>query len=45
MMTEWEQNDPMGVVLFQEVWLYGKKKDLNWTPYPLPYLDLGPNNV
>ncbi|MBF0280882.1 MAG: hypothetical protein HQM13_24025 [SAR324 cluster bacterium] len=45
MMTEWETNDPMGVVLFQEVWLYGKKKDFDWKPYSLPYLDFGPNNV
>lgn len=45
MMTEWETNDPMGAVLFQEVWLYGKKKDLDWDPYALPYLDMGPNNI
>ncbi|MDE0112911.1 MAG: ABC transporter substrate-binding protein [Albidovulum sp.] len=45
MMTEWETADPMGVVLFQEVWLYGKKKDIGWQPYVLPYMDFGPNNV
>ena len=45
MMTEWETADPMGIVLFQEVWLYGKKKDLDWQPYVLPYMDFGPNNV
>lgn len=45
MMDEWGTNDPMGAILFQEVWLYGKKKDLDWSPYELPYLDFGPNNV
>ena len=45
MMTEWETADPMGVLLFQEVWLYGKKTDLDWQPYVLPYMDFGPNNV
>ncbi|SMX25251.1 ABC transporter substrate-binding protein [Boseongicola aestuarii] len=45
MMEEWETNDPMGIVLFQEVWLYGKKKDLDWQPYTLPYLDFGPANI
>ena len=45
MMTEWETADPMGIVLFQEVWLYGKKTDLGWQPYVLPYMDFGPNNV
>ena len=45
MMDEWGSNDPMGTVLFQEVWLYGKKRDLDWKPYPLPYLDFGPGNV
>lgn len=44
MMDEWGTNDPMGAVLFQEVWLYGKKKDLDWRPYELPYLDFGPTN-
>lgn len=45
MMDEWGSNDPMGTVLFQELWLYGKKRDLDWKPYPLPYLDFGPSNV
>ncbi len=45
MMTEWESSDPMGAVLFQELWLYGKKRDLAWEPYPLPYLDFGPVNL
>lgn len=45
MMDEWGTNDPMGAILFQEVWLYGKKKDLDWQPYALPYLDFGPTNV
>ncbi|WP_179141910.1 ABC transporter substrate-binding protein [Salibaculum halophilum] len=45
MMDEWGTNDPMGAILFQEVWLYGKTKDLDWRPYELPYLDFGPNNV
>ena len=45
MMTEWESNDPMGAVLFQELWLYGKKRDLAWQPYQLPYLDFGPANL
>ncbi len=45
MMTEWETADPMGIVLFQEVWLYGKKKDVGWQPYVLPYMDFGPKNV
>ncbi len=45
MMTEWETNDPLGIILFQEAWLYGKKKDLAWQPYSLPYLDFGPANV
>ncbi|MES0884092.1 ABC transporter substrate-binding protein [Roseibium sp. SCP14] len=45
MMGEWETNDPMGMILFQETWLYGKKRDLDWSPYPLPYLDFGPGNV
>ena len=45
MMNEWGSNDPMGIVLFQEVWLYGKKKDLDWTAYSLPYMDFGPNNI
>lgn len=45
MMDEWGTNDPMGAILFQEVWLYGKKKDFDWQPYELPYLDFGPTNV
>lgn len=45
MMDEWGTNDPMGAVLFQEVWLYGKKKTLDWQPYQLPYLDFGPTNL
>ena len=45
MMTEWETADPMGAVLFQEVWMYGKKVDLGWQPYVLPYMDFGPNNL
>ncbi len=45
MMTEWESSDPMGAILFQETWLYGKKRDLAWQPYQLPYLDFGPGNV
>ncbi|MEM6637417.1 MAG: ABC transporter substrate-binding protein [Pseudomonadota bacterium] len=45
MMDEWGTNDPMGAILFQEVWLYGKKKDLTWQPYELPYLDFGPTNA
>lgn len=45
MMDEWGSNDPMGTILFQEVWLYGKRRDLSWKPYALPYLDFGPVNV
>ena len=45
MMDEWGSNDPMGTILFQELWLYGKKRDLGWKPYALPYLDFGPVNV
>ena len=45
MMDEWGSNDPMGTILFQEVWLYGKRRDLSWKPYALPYLDFGPTNL
>lgn len=45
MMRIWEIDDPVGTVLFQEVWLYGKKKDFKWQPYSLPYMDFGPTNI
>lgn len=45
MQRIWEFDDPIGAILFQELWLYGKRKDLDWTPYSLPYMDFGPTNV
>lgn len=45
MQRIWEYEDPIGAILFQELWLYGRRKDLSWDPYALPYMDFGPTNV
>lgn len=45
MQKIWEKDDPIGTILFQELWMYASKKSLNWQPYKLPYMDFGPNNI
>ncbi|OUR75540.1 hypothetical protein A9Q77_04025 [Marinomonas sp. 42_23_T18] len=45
MQHVWEHEDPIGTILFQELWMYGSKKDLKWKPYVLPYMDFGPSNL
>ena len=45
MQHVWEHEDPIGTILFQELWMYGSQKELNWKPYVLPYMDFGPNNI
>ncbi len=45
MQNIWEKDDPIGTILFQELWMYASKKSLKWQPYKLPYMDFGPNNI
>ena len=34
--------DPPGTALHMMGFFYGKRQDLDWTPTPAPYIDLGP---
>ena len=45
MQQIWEKDDPIGTILFQELWMYASKRKLSWQPYKLPYMDFGPNNI
>lgn len=40
-----EHVDPPGTVLHASAMFYGKRSDLDWTPYQLPYMDFGPASV
>lgn len=40
-----ERKDPPATVLHDSGMFYGKRKDVVWQPYPLPYMDFGPLNA
>ncbi|WP_331375285.1 ABC transporter substrate-binding protein [Sinorhizobium chiapasense] len=37
--------DPPGTVLYETPMLYGKRRDVAWTPYRIPMMDFGPFNM
>ncbi len=41
----WEYDDPMGAILFQGAMYYGQRKDLDWHPYPLQFMDFSNRNL
>ncbi len=45
MLDIWESTDPPGTTLHELVMLYGKKSSIDWTPYPVEYMDFGPGNL
>jgi len=45
MLDVYETADPPGAVLHDLVMLYGKKKSVQWQPYPVEFMDFGPSNL
>ena len=41
----YEVEDPPGCTLHDLVMFYGKKRSVNWTPYPVESMDFGPGNL
>lgn len=45
MMKIYDQDDPPGVILHFNGQFYGKKKSVNWQPYPVEYMELRGANL
>jgi peptide/nickel transport system substrate-binding protein len=45
MLDIWDTEDPPGTTLHELVMLYGKRRGIDWTPYPVEYMDFGPGNL
>lgn len=45
MLDIFETTDPPGTTLHELVMFYGKKTAIDWTPYPMEYMDFGPGNL
>ncbi len=41
----YETSDPPGAILHDVVMLYGKRRGIDWQPYPVEYMDFGPGNL
>ena len=44
MLAAWDANPP-SVLLYSNATFYAKLKNIDWTPYEVYFMDLGPNNV